>query len=86
MKIGYWPLFKFYPSKPKGKRFSFYSKEPSASLSNFMHYQARFSRVVKENANLGTGLLKKAQEVDSRWERPELYSDIQLIIISKFNR
>lgn len=77
VETGYWPLFRFDPSKPKGKRFRLDSKEPSAPLSDFMYNETRFSRVVKENATLGAELLKKAQEeVDSRWERLELYRDM----------
>ncbi len=74
---GYWPLFRFDPSKPKGKRFSLDSKAPSIPLSDFMYNEARFTRVVKENAELGTELLNQAQdEVHSKWERLELYRDM----------
>ena len=71
---GYWPLFRFDPSKPKGKKFKLDSKEPSMPLSEFMYNETRFTRVVKENAKLGAKLLKQAQEeVNSNWERLELY-------------
>jgi pyruvate-ferredoxin/flavodoxin oxidoreductase len=71
---GYWPLFRFDPSKPKGKKFKLDSKAPSLALSEFMYNETRFTRVVKENAKLGAKLLKQAQEeVDSNWERLELY-------------
>jgi pyruvate-ferredoxin/flavodoxin oxidoreductase len=74
---GYWPLFRFDPSKPKGKRFSLDSKAPSIPLSDFMYNEARFTRVVKENAELGAELLNQAQdEVHSKWERLELYRDM----------
>ena len=74
---GYWPLFRFDPSKPKGKRFSLDSKAPSIPLSDFMYNEARFTRVVKENATLGAELLNQAQdEVHSKWERLELYRDM----------
>ena len=74
---GYWPLFRFDPSKPKGKRFSLDSKQPSIPLKDFMYNEARFTRVVKENAELGAELLNQAQdEVDSKWERLELYRDM----------
>jgi len=74
---GYWPLFRFDPSKPKGKRFSMDSKAPSIPLSDFMYNEARFTRVVKENATLGAELLNQAQdEVHSKWERLELYRDM----------
>lgn len=74
---GYWPLFRFNPSQPKGKRFSLDSKEPSIPLKDFMYNEARFTRVVKENAELGAQLLDQAQdEVHSKWERLELFRDL----------
>lgn len=74
VETGYWPLFRFDPSKPKGKKFRLDSKAPAAPLEEFMYMETRFSRVVKDNAELGAELLKQAQEeVDSRWEKLELY-------------
>jgi pyruvate-ferredoxin/flavodoxin oxidoreductase len=77
VETGYWPLFRFDPSKPKGKKFRLDSKAPSLPLSDFMYNESRFTRVVKEDAKLGADLLKQAQdEVDSKWERLELYRDM----------
>lgn len=74
---GYWPLFRFDPSKPKGKKFKLDSKSPSAPLEDFMYNEARFTRVVKENASLASELLTQAQEeVDSKWERLELFKSL----------
>ncbi len=74
---GYWPLFRFNPAQPKGKKFKLDSKAPKAPLSDFMYNETRFTRVVKENAELGAELLNKAQEeVESRWERLELYKQM----------
>lgn len=74
---GYWPLFRFDPSQPKGKKFKLDSKEPSIPLSDFMYNEARFNRVVKENPELGATLLNQAQEeVHTKWERLELYRDM----------
>jgi pyruvate-ferredoxin/flavodoxin oxidoreductase len=74
---GYWPLFRFNPAQPKGKRFSLDSKEPSIPLKDFMYNEARFTRVVKDNAELGAELLAQAQEeADSKWERLELFRDL----------
>jgi pyruvate-ferredoxin/flavodoxin oxidoreductase len=74
---GYWPLFRFDPSKPKGKKFRLDSKAPSASLKDFMYNEARFTRVVKDNASLAGDLLRQAQEeVDSKWERLELFKSL----------
>ena len=77
VETGYWPLFRFDPSKPKGKKFRLDSKAPSKPLSHFMYNETRFTRVVKDDAELGAKLLKQAQEeVETRWERLELYRDM----------
>jgi len=74
---GYWPLFRFDPQQPKGKKFRLDSKKPTIPLSDFMYNETRFTRVVKDNAELGKALLDQAQEeVDSKWERLELYRDM----------
>ncbi len=77
VETGYWPLFRFDPLKPKGKKFKLDSKAPSAPLSEFMYNETRFTRVVKENVELGAELLKKAQdEVETNWERLELFRNL----------
>ena len=77
VESGYWPLFRFNPSKPKGKKFKLDSKAPSIPLKDFMYNETRFSRVAKDNAELGAKLLEQAQsEVNSKWERLELYRDM----------
>jgi len=74
---GYWPLFRFNPLKPKGKKFKLDSKAPTLPLEDFMYNETRFTRVVKENAELGAQLLKQAQEqVNTNWERLELYREM----------
>jgi pyruvate-ferredoxin/flavodoxin oxidoreductase len=74
VETGYWPLFRFDPSKPKGKKFKLDSKEPSRPLEDFMYKETRFTRVVKEDPALGAALLKQAQEeVETKWERLELF-------------
>lgn len=77
VEAGYWPLFRFDPSKPKGEKFKLDSKAPSIPLSDFMYKETRFSRVVKENAQLGAELLEQAQEeVNTKWERLELFRSL----------
>ncbi len=77
VESGYWPLFRFNPSKPKGKKFKLDSKAPSIPLKDFMYNETRFTRVVKDDAELGAQLLAQAQtEVNSKWERLELYRDM----------
>ena len=50
VETGYWPLFRFDPSQPKGKKFRLDSKAPAAPLEDFMYNEARFTRVVKDDA------------------------------------
>ncbi len=77
VETGYWPLFRFDPSKPKGKKFKLDSKAPSKLLSDFMYNETRFTRVAKENAELGKELLDRAQsEVETNWERLELFRNM----------
>ena len=77
IETGYWPLFRFNPLAPKGKRFKLDSKAPSAPLEEFMYSETRFTRVVKENAERAKMLLDEAQEqVDVQWERLELYKNL----------
>ncbi|MCA0131558.1 pyruvate:ferredoxin (flavodoxin) oxidoreductase [Winogradskyella alexanderae] len=77
VKSGYWPLFRFDPSKPKGKKFRLDSKEPSIPIEEFMYNETRFTRVAKDNEELGAALLKEAQEeVNTKWERLELFRNM----------
>lgn len=77
VETGYWPLFRFDPSKPKGMKFKLDSKAPSRPLSDFMYNETRFTRVVKENPELGKELLEIAQEdVNTKWERLELFKEL----------
>jgi pyruvate-ferredoxin/flavodoxin oxidoreductase len=77
IETGYWPLFRFNPLAPKGKKFKLDSKAPSAPLEEFMYTETRFTRVVKDDAERAKVLLAKAQEqVDVQWERLELYKNL----------
>ena len=77
VETGYWPLFRFNPSKPKGEKFKLDSKSPTAPLSEFMYNETRFKRVIKEDPILGEKLLKQAQEeVEARWEKLELLKNM----------
>ncbi len=77
VETGYWPLFRFDPSKPKGKKFKLDSKEPIKPLEDFMYKETRFTRVVKDDPKLGAKLLKQAQEeVTTKWERLELFRNM----------
>jgi len=74
VETGYWPLFRFNPLAPKGKKFKLDSKQATAPLSEFMYNETRFTRVVKDNPELGKQLLDQAQEEsETRWERLEMF-------------
>lgn len=77
VETGYWPLFRFDPSKEKGKRFKLDSKPATAPLQEFMYNETRFTRVAKDHPELGASLLKQAQEeVETKWERLQLFRDM----------
>ncbi len=77
IETGYWPLFRFNPLAPKGKKFKLDSKAPSAPLEDFMYLESRFTRVVKDDAVLAKELLGQAQEqVNVQWERLELFKNL----------
>ncbi len=74
---GFWPLFRFNPLNPKGKKFKLDSKAPKIPLKEFMYNEARFTRVVKDNPDVAADLLERAQKnVEEKWEKLELYQHI----------
>ncbi|PIZ06829.1 MAG: pyruvate:ferredoxin (flavodoxin) oxidoreductase, partial [Flavobacteriales bacterium CG_4_10_14_0_8_um_filter_32_5] len=77
VETGYWPLFRFDPSKPKGSRFKLDSKAATAPLNEFMYNETRFTRLVKDNPELAKELLAQAQEdVQTKWEKLEHLSSM----------
>jgi pyruvate-ferredoxin/flavodoxin oxidoreductase len=69
---GYWPLFRFNPNNEKGKRFKFDSKPGTIPLEDYIYSEARYTRVVRENPELGAKLLEGAKEdVAQKWEKLE---------------
>ncbi len=77
VETGYWPLFRFNPSQPKGKKFKLDSKAPVGNVSDFMYNETRFTRVVKQHPEIAAELLQEAQEdVETNWERLELYKNM----------
>ncbi len=74
---GFWPLFRFNPENPTGKKFKLDSKAPKIPLQDFMYNEARFNRVVKDNPEVASDLLENAQkDVNAKWEKLELYQHI----------
>jgi pyruvate-ferredoxin/flavodoxin oxidoreductase len=77
VETGYWPLFRFNPNNPKGKKFKLDSKAPVGKVSDFMYKEARFARVKKMDEKFANQLLEKAQEgVEDKWERLEIFSHL----------
>ncbi|NPA43734.1 MAG: pyruvate:ferredoxin (flavodoxin) oxidoreductase [Chlorobi bacterium] len=77
VKSGYWPLFRYNPSKPAGKRFSLDSKGPEIPVSEFMYKEARFARLIKQNPENAQKLLEMAQEeINARWERLQIFANL----------
>jgi len=74
---GFWPLFRFNPDNPSGKKFKLDSKAPSIPIKEFTYNEARFSRVAKDYPEVAKELLEKAQkDVEAHWEKLELYQNI----------
>ncbi len=77
VKSGYWPLFRYNPTKPVGKRFQLDSKAPSIPVSELIDKEARFARVKKATPERAQMLMEKLQaEIQSRWDRLELLSKL----------
>jgi pyruvate-ferredoxin/flavodoxin oxidoreductase len=70
VKSGYWPLFRYNPSKVKGERFSIDCKEPSLPLKEFLYEETRFSILTRQNPAHAAELLTLAEHgVSDHWER-----------------
>lgn len=70
VKSGYWPLFHYNPSKPKGQRFVIDSKDPSLPLSDFMYHENRFKVIRAKDPELAQVFMERAEEAKKeRWDR-----------------
>ncbi len=70
VQSGYWPLFRYNPTKAKGERFTIDSKEPTLPVSEFLYQENRFS--VVRNADPARGaefLLEEQHLIDHHWEK-----------------
>lgn len=69
VKAGYWPLYRYNPANPAGKRFSLDSKDPSLDLEQYMYKEGRFTVLQRHNPELAAELLQSAKEqIMERWE------------------
>ncbi len=70
VKSGYWPLFRYNPTKPKGERFSLDSKESTMPLKDFLYDETRFSILTRQNPEHAADLLVSAEHgLTEHWER-----------------
>jgi pyruvate-ferredoxin/flavodoxin oxidoreductase len=77
VRSGYWPLFRYNPTKPAGKRFQLDSKAPDIPVDELIDKEARFARVKKANPERAKMLRDMLQrEIESRWERLQLLSNL----------
>jgi pyruvate-ferredoxin/flavodoxin oxidoreductase len=73
VKSGYWPLFRYNPSKEKGQRFQIDSKEPSLPLEDFLYHENRFATIRNNYPEKAVEFLEMAHDgIRRRWERIEL--------------
>lgn len=77
VKTGYWPLFRYNPTKEKGQRFVIDSKNPSVALDEFMYHENRFATIKNNYPEKATEFLGMANEaVQRRWERLEALKNL----------
>jgi pyruvate-ferredoxin/flavodoxin oxidoreductase len=69
---GFWPLYRYDPNQPEGKRFKLDSNPPSRPLEDFMYAEARFTRVLQQDKARGEMLMGYAKEgLESKWKHLE---------------
>ncbi len=77
VKTGYWPLFRYNPTKEKGQRFMMDSKEPVPGLENFMYNENRFATIRNTMPEKGAEFLAMANDsVKRKWERIEALKNL----------
>jgi len=69
---GYWPLFRYNPSREKGQRFQLDSKNPAMPLEEFLYEENRFATIKNNFPERATEFLTLANEaMQRRWETIE---------------
>ncbi len=79
VEAGYWHLFRFNPSlKAEGKNpFSLDSKEPTASYTDFIKSETRYSRLVQQFPERANELFEKAvANAQAKYDRLTKYSKL----------
>lgn len=62
VEAGYYPLYRYNPSKEKGSRFRWDAKEPKISYSDFIREERRYTSLYKTAPEEADALLKEAEE------------------------
>ncbi len=77
VKTGYWPLFRFNPSKEKGQRFSVDCKNPTVPLDEFLYHENRFATIKNNYPEEASEFLKLANEgIQRRWDTIEVLKNL----------
>ncbi len=72
VKTGYWPLFRYNPTKEKGQRFTLDCKSPSVPVEEFLYHENRFSTIKNNYPEKAGEFLALANEgIKLHWERIE---------------
>ncbi|MDC7221116.1 MAG: pyruvate:ferredoxin (flavodoxin) oxidoreductase [Spirochaetales bacterium] len=59
---GYWPLYRFDPTKEEGSRFKWECKEPTGDFQEFIRSERRYTALQKTNPSEAENLFKEAEE------------------------
>ena len=72
VKTGYWPLFRYNPTKEKGQRFIIDSKPPSVAVNEFLYKENRFATIKNNYPEKAEEFLNLANVgLKIRWEKLE---------------
>lgn len=77
VKTGYWPLFRYNPTKEKGQRFVLDSKEPNVEVSEFLYKENRFASIKNQYPGKGEEFLQMETDfIKKRWEKIEALKNL----------
>ena len=62
VECGYWNMFRFNPAAPAGKKFTLDSKAPAGGYREFLMNEARYNRLVRQNADRAERLFTANEE------------------------
>lgn len=77
VKSGYWPLYRYNPMLPEGKRFVLDSKEPSMPLADYIYKEGRYASLARQDKELAATLLISAEkQVADKWHTLKLFANL----------